>query len=528
MIILQDIVYQHPDKEALFEGLNLNITRREKTGVIGINGAGKSTLLNIILGVSKPISGTVFTASKPYLVSQHFNFNEHMTIADVLQIKTKLMALRSILNGNVNQELLDLLEDDWTLEERLHQALSDWGLNHCHADTLMTELSGGQRTRVLLAGIQFHQAELILMDEPSNHLDAEGRQLLYDFIQNTDLCLMLVSHDRNLLNLMNVITEIDNKKTHVFGGNYEFYKEQKSMEREALFQDFKDAEKALRKAKMQEKATIERRNRQDSRGKKKSEKAGVPTIAMNTLRNLAEKTTAKLKDVHEEKTSDLQSKHLELGKEIRSKQNMKFDFDHSHLHKGKILFNAMSVNIRFTNKELWTEPLNLIIRSGERWQINGLNGSGKTSLLKLISGKLLPDIGEVHRADYSFVYIDQTYSIVDTDLSVYELAETFNKENLEEHEIKTRLNRFLFPGSYWQKPCKVLSGGERMRLTLCCFSIMGKAPDMMVLDEPTNNLDIQNVEVLTEAIQSYEGTLAVVSHDQMFIDEIDIDKKIYL
>ncbi|HEY1047126.1 MAG TPA: ABC-F family ATP-binding cassette domain-containing protein, partial [Bacteroidia bacterium] len=504
MIILQDIVYQHPDKETLFEGLNLSITRREKTGVIGNNGAGKSTLLNIIKGELKPLSGTVFTAYKPYLVSQHFSFEEHETIADVLQIKEKLMSLRSILNGNVNQELLDTLEDDWTLEERLHQALSNWGLNHCHADTLMTELSGGQRTRVLLAGIQFHHAKIVLMDEPSNHLDAEGRQLLYDFVQNTDLCLMVVSHDRNLLNLMNNITEIDKKKIQVFGGNYEFYKEQKSLERDALHQSFKDAEKALRKAKLIEKETIERRNRQDNRGKKKSEKAGMPTIAMNTLRNQAEKTTAKLKDVHEEKISDLQSKHLELGKEIRSKQNMKFDFDHSHLHKGKILFNAISVNIHFSGKELWTEPLNLTIRSGERWQIKGSNGSGKTSLLKLITGELKTEIGEIQRADFSFVYIDQTYSIVDTDLSVYELAETFNKENLEQHEIKTRLNRFLFNTSYWQKPCKVLSGGERMRLTLCCFSILGKSPDMMILDEPTNNLDVQNVEVLTEAIQSYE------------------------
>lgn len=528
MIILQDIVYQHTDKTTLFEGLSLSITHSGKTGLIGMNGAGKSTLLNIIKGELKPLSGTVVTTSKPYLVGQHFNFNEHETIADVLQINAKLMALRSILNGVVNQELLDQLEDDWTLEERLHQALSDWGLSQYHADTQMNALSGGQRTRVLLAGIQFHQARIVLMDEPSNHLDTDGRQILYDFVQNTDLCLLVVSHDRKLLNLMNNIAEIGNQKILLFGGNYEFYKEQKSLERNALHQSFIDVEKALRKARLIEKETIERRNKKDGRGKKKSEKAGMPKIVMNTLRNQAEKTTAKLKDVHEGKISELENKHSEIGKEVRIHQNMKFDFDSSHLHHGKTLFKADQINICYASEKLWAKPLDLTIRSGERWHIKGLNGSGKTSLLKLILGEMSTDIGSIDRSDFSFVYLDQTYRIVSSDLSVYELAETFNQENLKEHEIKTRLNRFLFPENYWHKPCKLLSGGERMRLTLCCFSIRGKAPDMMVLDEPTNNLDVQNIEVLTQAIASFEGTLLVVSHDLIFIDEINITQELNL
>ena len=170
--------------------------------------------------------------------------------------------------------------------------------------------------------------------------------------------------------------------------------------------------------------------------------------------------------------------------------------------------------------------MDLQIASGERIVIRGLNGSGKSTLIKIILGELEPSTGGVYRAGNNHVYIDQDYSLINNTYSVYEQAFQYNKTSLQEHEIKIRLNRFLFTKEDWDKPCSALSGGERMRLILCCLTIGNQAPDIIVLDEPTNNLDIQNIQILTAAINEYEGTLIVVSHDEQFITEVNVGETI--
>lgn len=172
-------------------------------------------------------------------------------------------------------------------------------------------------------------------------------------------------------------------------------------------------------------------------------------------------------------------------------------------------------------------PVNLLIKSGERIAIKGSNGSGKTTLIKLILGDLEPSQGEFYRAFNGRVYIDQDYSLINNDLTVFQQASAFNS-GLQEHEIKIRLNWFLFSKEFWDKKCGDLSGGEKMRLMLCCLTIAHKAPDLIILDEPTNNLDIQNIKILTVAVDDYQGTLIVVSHDEYFLGEINVTRLIEL
>jgi ATPase subunit of ABC transporter with duplicated ATPase domains len=160
--------------------------------------------------------------------------------------------------------------------------------------------------------------------------------------------------------------------------------------------------------------------------------------------------------------------------------------------------------------------------------LKGANGSGKTTLIKIILGELNPQIGSVFRADNKSIYIDQDYSLIQNQLKVYDQAQYFNTSGLEEHEIKMRLNRFLFSREDWDKPCSALSGGEKMRLMLCCLTINKESPDLIILDEPTNNLDIQNIEILTKAINEYQGSLIVVSHDTYFLEQINIENFIVL
>lgn len=528
MLILQNISYIHPNKDLLFDNINLAVNNHDKIALIGNNGSGKSTLLKIIASELQLSGGQLSVDTKPYYVPQIFGQYNHLTVAQALRIENKVNALKEILNGNVTEENYTFLDDDWTIEDRCNNALDYWQLKDLDLSKKMETLSGGQKTKVFLAGIYIHEPELVLLDEPSNHLDISGRQLLYDFIQSTQSTLIAVSHDRKLLNLLNTVCELSKRGITVYGGNYDFYTEQKQIESNALNQELQSKEKALRKAKEKERETLERQQKLDSRGKKKQEKAGVARIMMNTLRNNAENSTSKIKSVHTEKIGSVSQELQELRSSLPDIDKMKFGFDNSALHKGKILFTANDLNFSYDTQPLWTENLNFKITSGERIALKGKNGSGKTTLIKLILGNIEPQTGTVYRADNKSVYIDQDYSLIDDKLKVYEQAEQFNTSALQEHEIKIRLNRFLFTKEDWDKSCNALSGGEKMRLMLCCLTINNQSPDIIILDEPTNNLDIQNIEILTRAINEYRGTLIVVSHDETFLEQTNIERTIQL
>ncbi|MDF3026709.1 MAG: family ATP-binding cassette protein [Fluviicola sp.] len=528
MIILQNISYQHPNKDRLFENLNLSIQNQNKAAIIGNNGVGKSTLLKIIAGQLHQTSGQLTIQAVPYFIPQHFGQFDQLSIAQALRIEDKLLAFKEILAGNVTEEHLNTLNDDWTIEERCETALNLWQLNGLDPDQKLDSLSGGQKTKVFLAGISIHQPELILMDEPTNHLDTEGRKLLYDFVQNSTSTLLIVSHDRKLLNLTDTICELSKTGIRVYGGTYDFYTEQKEIEQQALLNELRNTEKSLKKAKEKERETLERQNKLDSRGKQKQDKAGVARIMMNTLKNNAEKSTAKVKNMHSDKIEGISGDLQQVRSKLPEFDQIQFGFANASLHKGKILFKAKDLNLNYGNSTLWKRSLNIQINSGERISIQGPNGSGKTSLLKLILGKFHVENAQIQRIDASAVYIDQDYSLIDNSKTVYEQAQAFNNTALLEHEIKIRLNRFLFHKETWDKSCRNLSGGERMRLLLCCLTISSKSPDMLILDEPTNNLDIQNIEILTAAINQYHGTILVVSHDEIFLDQIQIDRAINL
>lgn len=528
MITLQGVTYTHPNRDLLFTDIDLIINKYDKIALIGNNGTGKSTLLKLISGNLQALNGLIKTESKPYYVPQIFGqFNDH-SIAQALQIDDKLLALKEILDGNATEANLLLLNDDWLIEERCREALAHWDLEELDLHQKMETLSGGQKTKVFLAGIMIHRPEIVLLDEPSNHLDAWSRKLLYDYIKSTRNTLVIVSHDRTLLNLLNNVYELNKHGITAYGGNYDFYVEQKMIESDALNQSLKNKEKTLRKAKETEKETLERQQRLDARGKKKQEKAGLPTISMNTLRNKAEKSTSRTKGVHAEKINTISQDLSQLRKALPETDKMKMGFDSSNLHKGKVLITSKDVNFGYNGDLLWKETLNFQLISGDRMAIRGPNGSGKTTLIKMILGELEPRIGIMNRADTKAIYIDQDYSLIDDRFSVYEQAQEYNSGGLQEHEIKIRLNRFLFTKEHWDKPCKTLSGGEKMRLMLCSLTISNQAPDIIILDEPTNNLDIQNIGILTTAINEYKGTLLVVSHDEYFLKQINTQSSISL
>lgn len=528
MILLQNISFGFPGGNLLFNHINLTIQSHTKSALVGSNGMGKSTLLKIIAGEIQPLNGNINIQGDIFYVPQMFgNFN-HFTIAECLKIDRKLQALHKITNGDVDEMYFETLNDDWDIEERCQHALEHWGLDNFELTQKLEGLSGGQKTKVFLAGIQINQPDIIILDEPTNHLDREGRKLLYDLIDKTDATVVIVSHDRTLLNLVDIIFELSNQGIAAYGGNYDFYAEQKEVEEEALHNDIHSKERALKKAKEKERETLERKQKLDARGKGKQEKSGVARIMMNTLRNNAEKNSSKLKGVHAEKISGISGDLRDLRSSLKNSDQMKVNFNDSNLHSGKILVIAEEINFTYGKEKLWKENISLEVRSGDRISVKGSNGSGKTTLIKLLLGKLEPSEGKINKTEFNSIYIDQEYSLIDNDSTLYDFVQTFNDNAMQESEVKTLLSRFLFWKDTWDKKCGMLSGGERLRLLLCGLSISNKAPDVIILDEPTNNLDLQNVEILTNSIKDYHGTLLVISHDEVFLEEIGMDRELIL
>ena len=541
-ISIQHISYIHPDKEVLFSDLNFAISKGQKLGLVGNNGCGKSTLLQIIAGQLSPSSGVIVRPDDLYYIPQHFGQYDSLTIAQALRIERKQQALHAILSGDASNENFVVLDDDWNIEERSIAALDLWGLGQFTLSYPMNLLSGGEKTRVFLAGMDIHHPSVVLMDEPTNHLDSSGRQRLYDWVEKCRSTLLVVSHDRTLLNLLPEICELEKHQINYYGGNYEFYKEQKTLIQEALQQRIEEKEKALRIARKVARETVERRDKQNVRGEKNNIKKGVPRIVLNALQGKSEKSTSKLNSTHQEKAEKLTGERNQLRSSLSPTATLKTDFNSSSLHTGKILVTAKEINFGYHpnsdsndiqdnndfKQQLWQTSISFQLKSGDRLRIEGANGSGKTTLLKLITGQLQPQEGNLTRMEFTYVYLNQEYSIIDDRNSILEQAYAFNSRNLPEHEIKIILNRYLFPASEWDKSCRKLSGGEKMRLAFCCLMISNNTPDMFILDEPTNNLDIQSIEIITATIKNYTGTVIAISHDDYFIQEIGIEQRILL
>lgn len=529
MFSIHNLSYVHANGDVLFENLHFSLNQHEKVALVGANGTGKSTLLKLIAGDLSSQEGEISLSQKPYYVPQIFGQYNHLTISQALNVSKKLEALDLILKGEFTDDAYEVLNDDWDIEARCQEALAHWGLEGIALSNHMDSLSGGQKTKVFLAGIEIHNPEFVLLDEPTNHLDSLGRDSVYNFIEQTRATLLVVSHDRKLLNLLNPVYELSAGGLKIYGGNYDAYVHQKQIEINALSHDIEAKEKALRKAREKERETIQKQQKQDSRGKGKQTKAGMGKAMMDKMKNDAQNSSSRQAGVHGEKVEGISKELHSLKSILPDLDQMKFGLGNSLLHKGKVLFEAKGLNLKFSEKNLWKENLSFQILSGDRVALKGANGSGKTSLINLLLGRLQPGLGVFKSSlENRFVYIDQDYSLLANNLTVYEQAQRMNTSGLLEHEVKTRLNRFLFDKKEWDKSCKSLSGGERMRLMLCCLTINSQAPDLIVLDEPTNNLDLQSLGILTAAINEYEGTLIVVSHDELFLKEINVEESILL
>lgn len=496
LINLRDISFE--TKPGVFLFKNIAVTfGREKTGLVGKNGTGKTTFLKLINGELKPLSGVVEKLVRTAYLPQDYQIDLGLSVIQTLKTEKEHEALA---------------------------ALARMGLQHIQLDRPMNSLSGGERTRVILAGLLIQKADFMILDEPTNNLDSEARQAVYDLVRRWRGGLLVVSHDRTLLNLMDRILELSDKGLKVYGGNYVVYIEQKKLEEESLKRQFSDAEREVKKVKRQARATKERQQKRSSHGKKVAPDLGLPKSILNEMRKHAQQTTGKLKKVHEERLSEASEKLKKARERISPENRIEVDLSQTKIPNGKLVAEFEDVSFAYAKPVF--DKFDLTIYGPERLAINGPNGSGKTTLVKLMMGELKPLAGEAKLGVSRFAYLDQNVAVLDKNKTVLENLRSIS--NLDESSARSWLGRFLFLADDVFKKVEVLSGGERMRAALACILAGDTPPKLLILDEPTNNLDLNSIEQIESALLNFEGALVVISHDRSFLDAIDINRELNL
>lgn len=532
-IKLNNISYSHDDKEKLFSDLSFSVSDI-KTALIGNNGTGKSTLLKLITGELKPDSGTVISEGSIVLFPQDFSIYNNKSVAEVLLVKEKLCSLEKIIAGKSTQSDYSILNDEWDLNERINEVFSEAKLTGINLDRKFHTLSGGEKSRLLFTSLLLNKPDFALLDEPTNHLDTESRNILYSLIKKYKRGLLIVSHDRELLNLMQEILELSSKGVKMYGGNYEFYKEQKQIETEAAQNTFEALNQQYNKSVKEKIDALEKQEKRSASGKKKMKSGGIPKISKNYLQDSSMRTLSRLKNSHSQKTEEIKHKLSEAKQRLENTSGIIIDMTTNRLPSKKNILEVKNLNFKFPEAEnfLWNENIIFTVSGNERLSVGGVNGSGKSVLLKLIIGELIPSCGEINLHANNIAFLDQNMNVLDDELTVYENFKKYSDKHSElkipEHELRIKLARFLFRGEDVFKKAKFLSGGEKMRAGIACTLAAGNIPELLILDEPSNNLDLKSLEELTNALNYYKGALLVVSHDKHFLHEINIEKQILI
>ena len=501
-----------------------------RTGLVGPNGSGKSTLLRLVAGELAPTAGHITRTADAAYLPQRLTLDVDRPVADLLGVGAPLRALRAIESGDADPRHFDAVGSDWDIEARAHAALAEAGLAPGMLDRSVGQLSGGEAVLTAIAGIRLRGAAIALLDEPTNNLDRDARARLYDMVRSWRGALVVVSHDIALLELVDDTAELYDNELSVFGGPYSQWRAWLDAEQGAA----RDAERAARQAVKREKrqrieaeTTIARRA---AMGRKAQLEKRVPPIVAGNLKRAAQVSAGKLRGEKADREASARETLDAAERRVRDDDIVRIDLPDPGVPAGRRIATLGD------GERSWT------IQGPERVALIGPNGAGKTTLLERLVGSGVepaggsaprvfpgpdegPSIPLLARAELHtdrVGYLPQRVDGLDDGASVLEnVAPSAPKVTMV--ELRNRLARFLIRGAAVERPVGTLSGGERFRVALARLMLADPPPQLLVFDEPTNNLDLDTVDQLVAALAAYRGAVLVVSHDDAFLERIGVD-----
>jgi ATPase subunit of ABC transporter with duplicated ATPase domains len=522
-IVCSQLSFAWPDDTQVFEDLSFSVPGG-RTGLVAPNGAGKSTLLRLIAGELPLGGGRVSVDGTLGYLPQSLPLTGNLSVAEVLGIAPVLAALDSVESGDAAEEHFTTIGSDWDIEERTRAQLDRLGLGELPFDRRLATLSGGQVVSLGLAAQLLRRPDVLLLDEPTNNLDLDARHKLYDVLDEWNGCLLLVRHDRVLLDRMDRIAELDGGEIRFYGGNFTEYESSVDAAREVAEKNIRNAEQDVKREKRELQQARERAARRASNAARNLGNAGLPKIFAGTMKRNAQESAGKANETHSARVESAKARLDAAGRALRDEQRIAVELPDTNVPSGRTVFSGDRIQFRFGEREVFADGgADLAIRGPERIAVTGPNGAGKSTLLKIIRGELTPSGGEITRAEGRVAYVSQRLDLLDLNLTVAENLAVFAPD-MPAPQRMNLLARFLFRGSRVHLPVGSLSGGERLRATLACVLFTEPAPQLLLLDEPTNNLDLVSVAQLESALNAYQGAFVVVSHDERFLSEVKVER----
>jgi ATPase subunit of ABC transporter with duplicated ATPase domains len=522
-IVLSSLVWHIPDGTCLFDNVDLTFGPK-RTGLVGRNGTGKTSLLRLIAGEVVPVSGTITRSGSIGFLRQNPEHSTDDTLADLFGVQDQLSVLARAEAGAATAD--ELMTADWTLEVRLQTALTDMGLVQLPMDVPIGALSGGQRTRAGLAALIFAAPDALVLDEPTNHLDQAGRAQVIDAIRAWKGCVIVASHDRALLETMDAIVELTTLGVRTYGGNYGAYRDIKTAELALAQSELARAERTVSQTDARGRLAAERKLKSDRQGRKLRASGGQSKILLDAAKEQSEGSDGTGARLRARKSADAKADLDTVREAVEILQPLSMDIPKSGLVSGRDVLLVEKLTFGYEGGRPIFQDVSLAIRAPERIAIIGSNGSGKSTFLACITGDLKAWHGQV-ALHVPTARLDQDMGMFDPDETVSEAFARLDPEACE-NERRAVLARFLFRGDDALQKVETLSGGQRLRAGLACILGHSRPKQLLVLDEPSNHLDIESVEILESALIAYDGAILVVSHDETFLNRIGIERRFKL
>ena len=458
LISLSNVFLGYNDNN-LLNGVSVAFNDNEHVAIIGDNGCGKTTMLKLLAGDLLPDSGTVNKNASVYMLNQ-------INVSD--------------------------------------------------------SKSGGEQQMFALMRAFESNADILLLDEPTNNLDTDAKQIFFYHLNTYPNGVVIVSHDRELLQQMDKIIELHNGQLKVYGGNYDFYLEQKRIESDSIYSKYTNAQKSI--SRLNNTMNIAQNTRQHHEAKQQKEIASAKRskLAANALKGKSAETEAKKRAIIQKKLDEQISIQQSLSEQMRNK-TIKIPVPNKPFYS-KELINISGLCFAYGDKTVFKD-FDFTMYGKSRVRLIGKNGSGKSTLLKIICGELKPESGTV-KTFGKIAYVNQDLSLLDKDKTIVE--NIMNISGCLKHDAHAIAANFGFRGDASQQRVGTLSGGELLKATLAAILGGDNQPDLLILDEPTNNLEIKSISILEDALNQYTGAILLVSHDEMFVKNIKTDKEVRL